>query len=444
MLERLAAVRAARPDAVLGVHLEGPFLGGAPGAHPVDPRATGRSRLLAALCDRFGDLIRLVTLAPEADPGLAGIAMLHDRGVVVALGHSTVDYDGARAAVRGRRARRDASVQRHGSVASHRAPGLPGAALSDHGLVPSIIADGIHVHPAMVRLALDARPDAVLVTDAGRDREAGRMSRRCRVSSRRNAGRLDAHDDRRRAARRRARCRARRRGAVAVRATPRTRSTRPHTGASRRARVPTCSRSTRRRWPSVASGSAARRSRPGNFRPVEIVAALFVEGIDFRQVAGPATRIDITGAFFSTVVDAYPARLEPHLVVLVRAPMGSDGNANAGNGVPARRRRDRPEPPDLLRGAREVRIPPGEGRVGLSRAGHDRGPAARSSTRCRRSQFRSPRFPFRDRASTSGRWASNPRWHGSRELLCSRAPRCTHSPSSGRRGRRGDHRAIRR
>jgi hypothetical protein len=60
---------------------------------------------------------------------------------------------------------------------------------------------------------------------------------------------------------------------------------------------------------------------------VEIVAALFVEGIDFRQVAGPATRIDITGAFFSTVVDAYPARLEPHLVVLVRAPMGSDGNA---------------------------------------------------------------------------------------------------------------------
>ncbi len=57
------------------------------------------------------------------------------------------------------------------------------------------------------------------------------------------------------------------------------------------------------------------------------MAALVVEGIDFRQVAGPATRIDITGAFFSTVVDAYPARLEPHLVVLVRAPIGSDGNA---------------------------------------------------------------------------------------------------------------------
>jgi len=165
MLERLAAVRAARPDAVLGVHLEGPFLGGAPGAHPVDLVRPVDLDWLAALCDRFGDLIRLVTLAPEADPGLAGIAMLHDRGVVVALGHSTVDYDGARAAVAA-----GARVVTHlfngmGPL-HHRAPGLPGAALSDHGLVPSIIADGIHVHPAMVRLALDARPDAVLVTDA--------------------------------------------------------------------------------------------------------------------------------------------------------------------------------------------------------------------------------------------------------------------------------------
>jgi hypothetical protein len=59
---------------------------------------------------------------------------------------------------------------------------------------------------------------------------------------------------------------------------------------------------------------------------MEIVAALFVEGIDFRQVAGPSTRIDITGAFFSTAVPAYPAQLTPHLVVLVRAPAGSDGN----------------------------------------------------------------------------------------------------------------------
>jgi hypothetical protein len=60
---------------------------------------------------------------------------------------------------------------------------------------------------------------------------------------------------------------------------------------------------------------------------MEIVAALFVEAIDFRQVEGPATRIDITGAFFSTAVPEYPTQLTPHLVVLVRAAAGTDGNA---------------------------------------------------------------------------------------------------------------------
>jgi hypothetical protein len=59
---------------------------------------------------------------------------------------------------------------------------------------------------------------------------------------------------------------------------------------------------------------------------MEIVAALFVENINFRQVDGPSTRIDITGAFFSTAVESYPAELTPHLVVLVRSPVDSDGS----------------------------------------------------------------------------------------------------------------------
>ncbi|HET9729027.1 MAG TPA: hypothetical protein VFR41_06370, partial [Acidimicrobiia bacterium] len=59
---------------------------------------------------------------------------------------------------------------------------------------------------------------------------------------------------------------------------------------------------------------------------MEIVAALFVENIEFRQAAGPSTRIDLTGVFFSTAVAQYPTQLAPHLVVLVRAPAGTDGN----------------------------------------------------------------------------------------------------------------------
>ena len=59
---------------------------------------------------------------------------------------------------------------------------------------------------------------------------------------------------------------------------------------------------------------------------MEIVAALFVENIDFRKVDGGATRIDLTGVFFSTTVPSYPAQLTPHLVVLVRAPADDTGN----------------------------------------------------------------------------------------------------------------------
>ena len=60
---------------------------------------------------------------------------------------------------------------------------------------------------------------------------------------------------------------------------------------------------------------------------MEIVAALFVENINFRQVEGPSTRIDITGAFFSQKVDAFPTTFAPHLVVLVRSPSDSTGTA---------------------------------------------------------------------------------------------------------------------
>ncbi len=168
MLGRAAAVQTARPDAVLGVHLEGPFLGRAPGAHPVALLRPADLAFLEHVCDAYGGLVRLVTLAPEADPDLRATRALAERGVLVALGHSTVDFDGALAA-----ADAGARLVTHcfngmGPL-HHRAPGLPGAALTEPRLVPSLITDFVHVHPAVVKLALGARPDAVVVTDAVRD-----------------------------------------------------------------------------------------------------------------------------------------------------------------------------------------------------------------------------------------------------------------------------------
>jgi hypothetical protein len=59
---------------------------------------------------------------------------------------------------------------------------------------------------------------------------------------------------------------------------------------------------------------------------MQIVAALFTEGIELRQAPGPSTRIDLTGVQFSAAAPApFPVTVEPHLVVLVRCPADEPG-----------------------------------------------------------------------------------------------------------------------
>lgn len=58
---------------------------------------------------------------------------------------------------------------------------------------------------------------------------------------------------------------------------------------------------------------------------MEIIAALFLDDIQLRQVPGPATRIDLTGVQFSAAAPApVPVTVAPHLVVLVWNPPGAD------------------------------------------------------------------------------------------------------------------------
>ena len=59
---------------------------------------------------------------------------------------------------------------------------------------------------------------------------------------------------------------------------------------------------------------------------MQIVAAVFIEGIDIRQVAGPSTRIDLTGVHFSAAAPSpVPVTVDPHLVVLVRCGAEESG-----------------------------------------------------------------------------------------------------------------------
>jgi hypothetical protein len=61
---------------------------------------------------------------------------------------------------------------------------------------------------------------------------------------------------------------------------------------------------------------------------MDIVAALFTENFDLRQVAGPSTRLDLTGVYFSIAAPSpVPVTIEPHLVVLVRCPPDDSGSA---------------------------------------------------------------------------------------------------------------------
>ncbi len=167
-LERVLAARADAEDqtlpTILGAHLEGPFLGGAPGAHPVALVRPADCEWLRAVLGAFPGLVTIVTLAPEADPGFAATRLLAEHGVTVALGHSTATYETARAAADAG-ARLVTHLFNGMGPLHHREPGLAGAALDDERLTPTLIADLVHVHPAALRLAIRHKHNVGLVTD---------------------------------------------------------------------------------------------------------------------------------------------------------------------------------------------------------------------------------------------------------------------------------------
>ena len=179
-LERIAAA-AARADervrpTIAGAHLEGPFLGGAPGAHPLKFLQPPDLEWLASL----PDTVSVVTLAPEVDGALDAIRSLAARGVLVSLGHSTASYEQTLAAVDAG-ARLVTHCFNGMGPLHHREPGLLGAALTDDRLAVSLITDLIHVHPAAVALVFRAKSAQriALVTDAvawGGDGDAPRMA----------------------------------------------------------------------------------------------------------------------------------------------------------------------------------------------------------------------------------------------------------------------------
>jgi N-acetylglucosamine-6-phosphate deacetylase len=157
-----AQTRHATCPSIIGAHLEGPFLGGAPGAHRRELIIEPDLDWIASL----PDVVVLTTLAPEARNAVDAIKVFRDRGVVVSLGHSTATGAQSGEAVDAG-ARLVTHLYNGMGALHHREPGLLGTALTDDRLTASIIADLVHVHPAAIRLAFAAKPhQMVLVTDA--------------------------------------------------------------------------------------------------------------------------------------------------------------------------------------------------------------------------------------------------------------------------------------
>ncbi|UIJ95187.1 N-acetylglucosamine-6-phosphate deacetylase [Sinorhizobium meliloti] len=161
--------KAAAVPGFLGLHLEGPHLSVArKGAH--DPsliRPMGDDDLaeILACAKALGCL--MLTVAPE-NATKEQVRALADAGVVVSLGHTDVDYDTACAYAKAG-ARTVTHLFNAMSGLGHREPGVVGAALSTGTLHAGMIADGFHVHPASMGIALRSKkgPGQIfLVTDA--------------------------------------------------------------------------------------------------------------------------------------------------------------------------------------------------------------------------------------------------------------------------------------
>ncbi|NLP53075.1 N-acetylglucosamine-6-phosphate deacetylase [Bacillus sp. RO1] len=155
---------------VLGVHFEGPFInekraGAQPPAYILEPSVETFRHFQV----ESGNHIKVVTLAPEGRDGLELVKYLSDTGVISSIGHSDALYTEVVKAM-------EAGAEHithffNGMRGSHhREPGVAGAGLAHPELFLEMIADGIHIHPAMVKATFLAKgvDNILLITDSMR------------------------------------------------------------------------------------------------------------------------------------------------------------------------------------------------------------------------------------------------------------------------------------
>lgn len=153
---------------ILGVHLEGPFLNSQKrGAHPAEYLLPLTIEQVKRILGDYGEVVKVITLAPELDPTGEVIPYLRSKGIIVSLGHSQATATQAEEAFK-----LGATMVTHAFNAMpllhHREPGLLGAAIINPDVMCGFIADGEHVSPMMLKILLRAssQKGLFLVSDA--------------------------------------------------------------------------------------------------------------------------------------------------------------------------------------------------------------------------------------------------------------------------------------
>ena len=153
---------------MLGLYLEGPFispgrLGAIPPAYCMEPDPA----TLESILDEAHGHLRIMTVAPELEGSLRLIEELDTAGVTPAIGHTLATYDQA---MRGIEAGQRHTTHLFNAMTGldHREPGAVGAVLAAAHVSAELIADGIHIHPTVLKMAIGIKgPEKVaVITDA--------------------------------------------------------------------------------------------------------------------------------------------------------------------------------------------------------------------------------------------------------------------------------------
>lgn len=169
-VETIARVSGARHEGaeIVGVHLEGPYINATrAGAQDRSSIRTADIHELAALITEAPRLRWIVTVAPEVEGVQGLIEHFRDR-VLFSIGHTAADHGTAVAALEWG-ASHFTHLYNAMTPLQHRDPGVVGAAFTSLHATAELIADGVHVHPAAMRIAVQAMPNRIaLITDAMR------------------------------------------------------------------------------------------------------------------------------------------------------------------------------------------------------------------------------------------------------------------------------------